>query len=100
MRGVKPLAFLAVVVALAGCGGPTDRCQAMSPCPKDSPKTSGDIKACQDATKNPPKCYAQKAAFDDCFLTQAVCGSDGKTDPLQTFMACRAESDAFQACNQ
>ena len=37
--------------------------------------------------------------FLDCFIAKAVCGSDGKTDPLQTFTACRAESDAFQACN-
>ncbi len=62
-------------------------------------KTSGDIKACQAAAKNPPKCYAEKAAFDDCFLTKAVCGSDNKTEPLQTFNACKAESDAFGICN-
>ena len=84
-----------------GCGGgPVDRCQLMSRCSKDPIRTSADIKACQDAARNPPRCYAEKAAFDDCFLKNAVCGSDNKTDPLATFSACRAESDAYQACNR
>ena len=99
---MRPVKKLLLLVALVGCDGgspPVDRCLTMSKCPKDPAKTTGDIKACQEASKNPPKCYLERAAFDDCFLAKAVCGSDGKTDPLSTFTACTAESDAFQKCN-
>jgi hypothetical protein len=86
-------------MVLLGCGGASDRCQTRSPCSADPMRTTGDIRACQDAEKNPGKCGKEKAAFDDCFLVKAVCGSDGKTDPLQTFSACMNESDAFQKCS-
>ena len=105
MTSMKIWITLALALSLVSCG-PGSPCDRSSPCPNDPKTSDADKQSCRNnlnANMNSP-CYSESVSLLNCWLDQTVCGSDGKTDGLNTLTKisnnCSKQSSAQATCCQ
>jgi hypothetical protein len=96
--------LLAIAVALAStlAACATDPCSRNLPCPNDPQPSEAQRDMCRMQFDNINACNAEVVAYYNCQFDNAVCGADGRTDPMasntRAQMNCRDQIANVLAC--
>jgi hypothetical protein len=100
---IKRGLLLGALLIAAGCGR-GDACDRVSPCKNDPPQSKESKDACKAAEKAAMSapCFNEAVTYAGCFNDNVACGTDGKTDAIETksrtMAICSGERQKLESC--